>query len=965
MKKITFSFKSLLVAAGLLIGNANAWATATKTLYSQNYQNASVVDWTCTNNPGGLSLITSGSNKYLQYYGNQENSRGMYLYANNSDTYSVASLDNYTVQCDFYIGAYPNNGSNTFQFVFLSNGTTYSSSNVNYGIDTSTPVYLYIQQNAVSAGACTIYVSDATNAAGTLTFATGKWYTIKQVITKNSSDNTKRDIVTTITDDEGNSIIKSADGTSALDNIQTTAVSVETLGYFKGYYIRAGRYQATYGIDNISITTETNEEVVNDPVISAPVYAVENRTITITNGTSSEDNAVTTYYTTDGTDPTASNYTGSFTTASKEVTITSNCTVKAVAISSTAAQSSIVNRDITVGKLTLNTPSITFTKQLVKNGTYYYPVVEISSVNSSILGTPTVDSYTATLNGSAITVTDNKVTLTEAGKLEVYASATNYNNSAKAVFNAYAYEQTVSLDLDNAEATAAMGYTTPAGSGTYYSKNMNYYTLQSNITDWLDGGFATYNLYEGYGIYYGSDTGTGNQDLKFKAAKVSSDQIAHFVLGRFDSSDNWSASYTTHWGYATDNIRQTNYRMFLNLIELYSKANSEALDAIFDCMNYETSSAFATYINSKFDAGELTTAAEVYAAHTAWQIENGTLTDGVRDITKVIRNAAVNDAAATDWAGAGTYNAESYSGAPDIYFIDNNAANMWATQWVYGLPAGSYQVKVATRGSASNYNHVYVSNGTEDIGRTEGNHVGNTGGDLGNGWSWTYVPFTITETTDILLGFYKNDTEWAGCDDWHMYRIESVSATISDAGYATFSSAYALDLTSANTPTGLTAYYVEKGNLTATSAPFTTINQTVAAGQGILLKGTAGSSYDIKVVASGNALENNALVATDGSAIAVGNYVFAYEIANPSTTAGFYYVSEATDPVAAGKAYLDPTTLSVKALYIPFNGTATGVEAVEAAEAEADGVIYNLNGQVVTKDYKGIVIKNGKKYFNK
>ena len=947
----------LLVAAGLCVG-ANAWATATRTLFSQNYQNASAVDWTCPDNAGGLSLITSGSNKYLQYSGGSNNSRGMYLYANNSDTYSVASLDNYTVQCDFYIGAYPNNGSNTFQFVFLSNGTTYSSNNVNYGVDTSKPVYLYIQQNAVSDGACKIYVSDATNAAGTLTFATEKWYTIKQVITKNSSDNTKRDIVTTITDDEGNSIIKSADGNSALDNIQTTAVSVETLGYFKGYYIRSGKTNEVYGVDNLAITTEVDEEVVNDPVISNPVYAVENRTITITNGTSSEDNAVTTYYTTDGTDPTASNYTGSFTTASKEVTITSNCTVKAVAISSTAVQSFIVNRDITVGKLTLNTPSITF-KQLVKNGTYYYPVVEISSDNSSILGTPTVDSYTATLNGSAITVTDNKVTLTEAGKLEVYASATNYNNSAKAVFNAYAYEQTVSLDLDNAEATAAMGYTTPAGSGTYYSKNMNYYTLQSNITDWLDGGFATYNLYEGYGIYYGSDTGTGNQDLKFKAAKVSSDQIAHFVLGRFDSSDNWSASYTTHWGYATDNIRQTNYRMFLNLIELYSKANSEALDAIFDCMNYETSSAFATYINSKFDAGELTTAAEVYAAHTAWQIENGTLTDGVRDITGVIRNAAVNDAAATDWAGAGTYSGEQYTGAPDTYFIDNYAAQMWATQTVYGLPAGSYQVKVATRGWASNYNHVYVSNGTEDIGRTEGNHVGNTGGDLGNGWSWTYVPFTITETTDIILGFYKNATEWAGCDDWHMYKIESVSVTVSDAGMATYVPSYDLNFSE----TSIEAYKVKVS--TKGVAILTKVTQ-VPAGTPVLLYKDGGATENIPVMTGAAAVSDNDLVAGTGAAVATTDGEYTNMILNNiGGNVGFYFANGQT--VAANRAYLHiATTLAPDAvvgsrMVMVFGDEAMGIESAKSEELKVKSEVFNLKGQRVAQPTKGLYIVNGKK----
>ncbi len=198
--------------------------------------------------------------------------------------------------------------------------------------------------------------------------------------------------------------------------------------------------------------------------------------------------------------------------------------------------------------------------------------------------------------------------------------------------------------------------------------------------------------------------------------------------------------------------------------------------------------------------------------------------------------------------------------------------------------------------------------------------------------------------------------------------VTTVPVTISAAGYATFSSTYALDLTTANTPSGLTAYYIDKDDLTAGNAPFTTINQTVAAGEGILLKGAAGT-YDIKVAATGTALTDNALVATDGTAIADGNYVFAYETANPSTTAGFYYVSTATAPVAAGKAYLDgskvPTGGGVKS-FIPFDGTATGIEAPAIAEeTEEDGILYNIAGQVVSKDYKGIVIKNGKKFINK
>lgn len=45
--------------------------------------------------------------------------------------------------------------------------------------------------------------------------------------------------------------------------------------------------------------------------------------------------------------------------------------------------------------------------------------------------------------------------------------------------------------------------------------------------------------------------------------------------------------------------------------------------------------------------------------------------------------------------------------------------------------------------------------------------------------------------------------------------------------------------------------------------------------------------------------------------------------------------------------------------------TTTGISSVKTAETVADGATYNLAGQKVSADYKGVVIKNGKKFINK
>lgn len=184
---------------------------------------------------------------------------------------------------------------------------------------------------------------------------------------------------------------------------------------------------------------------------------------------------------------------------------------------------------------------------------------------------------------------------------------------------------------------------------------------------------------------------------------------------------------------------------------------------------------------------------------------------------------------------------------------------------------------------------------------------------------------------------------------------------VTAAGYATFSSAYPLDLSSIS---GGTAYIiadkVNEGSLALTEQ-----TTAVPANTGLVIKCDGGGTVTIPVAVSGVAPSVNYLHATDGSSVAEGNYVFAYKdgtFADP----GFYRLPSAT-VIDAGKAYLsaDAFALGVKSMFLPFDGTATGVDAPVVAETVEDGVYYNLNGQQVNKDYKGIIIVNGKKFYNK
>ena len=193
-----------------------------------------------------------------------------------------------------------------------------------------------------------------------------------------------------------------------------------------------------------------------------------------------------------------------------------------------------------------------------------------------------------------------------------------------------------------------------------------------------------------------------------------------------------------------------------------------------------------------------------------------------------------------------------------------------------------------------------------------------------------------------------------------------VSVTIGSTGYASFASPFALDLK--NLPEGLTAYYASAVNgedvvLTAKS------DGAVAAGTGLVLKGVAGT-YNIPIAATGSAIDGNLLVGCTTATTAYGStkYVL-YEADGVAKFCNLsnYTVSKPMN-IPAGKSYLDASTAGVKVLNIIFDDTATGIAEIAdggGLKDDDNAVLYNTAGQVVTKDYKGIVIKNGKKFFNK
>ena len=185
---------------------------------------------------------------------------------------------------------------------------------------------------------------------------------------------------------------------------------------------------------------------------------------------------------------------------------------------------------------------------------------------------------------------------------------------------------------------------------------------------------------------------------------------------------------------------------------------------------------------------------------------------------------------------------------------------------------------------------------------------------------------------------------------------------VGTTGFATLSYNEALDFTNVET------IYAYTATVSGKEISFTRVNK-VPANTGLLLRNPqaeAAAEANVPVIASADAIENNALVAVneeiaelasdgeDGST----NYI----LNKPNgKNVGFFLA--ANKKVGAGKAYLNvPAGASVKSFAEVFGGETDGVEAIENGQWTIDNaVIYNLAGQRLQKLQRGVNIVGGKK----
>jgi len=980
MKKLLLLTKTLLAAALLCVGQ-NAWGGWT-TVFTQDYENSETIATGWSDPNSRLSASQQNRVGGSTHYGkiNAANTNGTTCtYAGLTNTAIVGteygSSDQYKIEFDMaIIPANASNSSGAQTPVF----TIFDSSNnslCHWQVTTAA-------KTAAANSTGSFYLGSA--GSETASFTANLTPFFYHITIEGESDKATTMTVKDLTTETSSKYTFSE---SVIYRVKFNYVTGKTQGVLCMYFLTVRIYTAA--------------EIVTVPTIGDPVYAGANRTVTVTAGTSSKGNSVTTYYTTDGTAPSASNYAGSFTTATKDVTITSNCTLKAITISSTSEQSSIVDKAVTVGKLTLNAP--TFTKTAYSEGNYTVTIANDQSSLEYVPASTTIKYRVGTTGDFAEYSTG--VSVPEGSTLYAYVEATNYTNSSTAECATTArtgmyqvwtqdYTQVSKAAGDGTQQinlNSSVDFT--VGTRNFYNI-VSYGTPPTAVEVTTNVGLNTSSYFyfrckgSSSGILKNSDSGSSagylgirnlipGQIIKISVndTKLSAEAGAVLLEDLSTSKDYFfKASSTAASIYFPKGTYNYVYDVTVyNTKDIYNslKTYATALAGV-DNDNSAANSTLASVITAQNSAVEsATTGADISTALTTLRsamdtyasVANPTIGNKF-DLSYMLLNPNLENV--KDWEAA-----EVYGWNTD--YADNNFAvrtnlnsgkdgverwrssayttpNTFAIYQEVTLPEGNYSFEAE---ALANQTSTMVM----AAGDTEGDAI------TSSDFAAYSVAFTQASESEVKVGIKissegTNTCNWTGITSPKLYKepASSVSATIGSTGWTTFASSYPLDLSSMTASTGeVAAYYasaVGGGNVTMTS----TESDAVAAGTGIMLKGTASATITIPVAASaGTAISGNKLIGctTETNLEANDNY---YVLVNNGGTAEFQRLDTHGATIPAGKAYLNiGLGGSARALRIVFDDV-TGVANVEAAdEAKAKEGKFIENGKLV-------IVKNGQKF---
>lgn len=367
---------------------------------------------------------------------------------------------------------------------------------------------------------------------------------------------------------------------------------------------------------------------------------------------------------------------------------------------------------------------------------------------------------------------------------------------------------------------------------------------------------------------------------------------------------------------------------------------------------------------------------------------------------------------------------EHWSGQTHAYYEQASDgwgnANGWTIKYekTAKLPAGDYMLKVAARSSAGTTSLVSCSatentvtlpnNGAATKGIAldgtaafEGDNFANNGN--GFGWEWRFLPFTLTEPTEVTMTFYaeaNSINQWMSIADGTLLSKQEIQNIVEIAGTdeaAPEAQVASQVLTDRKLLAGLNTVIFpfettkeELGATTVLEYTGTTVEvdgltlnfKEVAPVDGVVTL-QANTPYAVFVDADqeenltfgkkninpGGGWYNELVVSDPNSQFDFrGTYSEMRKNDNSTIVAGDYVAGAQAFKKAKGgnalkayRAYLQNVSGTEAKVSFNFDGVIVdGIEAVELLN-NLSGNIYNLNGQKLQKAQKGINIVNGKK----
>lgn len=178
------------------------------------------------------------------------------------------------------------------------------------------------------------------------------------------------------------------------------------------------------------------------------------------------------------------------------------------------------------------------------------------------------------------------------------------------------------------------------------------------------------------------------------------------------------------------------------------------------------------------------------------------------------------------------------------------------------------------------------------------------------------------------------------------------SITLNSFGYNTYSNANTV------TVTGAVAYTCTVNNETK-KVVLKELGTVVPAGQGVLLKGETNGTVSFGFGGEEPVIaQNDFQPVLKATATPVDKAIYVLN--------GNQFKKYVGATLVANKAYIElGSTSGAKALSIEFDGETTDIGGIKAAGTDDNAPVYNLQGQRVDINTKGIIIKNGKKIINK